>query len=133
MEFSMFLISLISLISYLQSEFNCTLRVVTSGCNSDFFYKVMNINDIRDIEKPVLKRSLISIQIFYVSAACFAYAYLYLLLASTFEHSECIPGTRPEPLNHCPKTEGGVMQPLVYTTKWGACPQCLQNALAACS
>ena len=80
----------------------------------------MNINDIRDIEKPVLKRSLISIQIFYVSAAFISYAYLYLLLASTLEHSECIPGTRPEPLNHRPKTEGGVMQPLI-----------LQNAVHA--
>ena len=72
----------------------------------------MNINDIRDIEKLVLKRSLISIQIFYVSAAFFSYAYLYLLLASTFENSECIPGTCPEPLNHRPKTEGGLCNPL---------------------
>ena len=34
------------------------------------------------------------------------------LLALTFENSECIPGTCPEPLNHRPKTEGGLCNPL---------------------
>ena len=66
---------------------------------------------------------------------------LHLFLMRTFlfslhQHLN-IQNAYPEPVLNpwttAPKRWGGVMQPLVYTTKWGACPQGLQNALAACS
>ena len=68
----------------------------------------------------------------HVFAVSFACACSYFLLASTGENSECIPGTRPEPLNHDPSTvEERYAIPSLYY-KMGCLPAMRTNAIAAC-